>query len=76
MDEPHAEYVESPAQRKIAVVTQYQYDRRADDVPNREEHNDLKGRVKVVEEKLDRMTWLIIATLVSTLADLYTKLRP
>lgn len=57
--------------------SQYQqYDRRVDDGPSREEHNDLKIRVKTIEDKLDRMTWLIIATLAATLADLYTKLHP
>lgn len=46
--------------------------RRWDDV-TRGEHEDLKDRVKVVEGKLDRITWLLVATLVATLVDLFTK---
>jgi hypothetical protein len=44
--------------------------------PSRDEHNDLKTRVGAVESKLDRMTWLIIATLAASLADLLIKVKP
>ena len=36
----------------------------------RYEHEDLKERVRVLEAKLDRITWLVIATLAATVADL------
>ena len=41
-----------------------------------DEHNDLKTRVGGVESKLDRITWLIIATLAASLADLLVKVKP
>jgi hypothetical protein len=41
--------------------------------PSRDEHNDLKSRVQMVEAKLDRITWLIIATLAVTIVDIFTK---
>jgi hypothetical protein len=40
------------------------------------EHDDLKERVRVLEAKLDRITWLVIATLATTVADLVLKIRP
>ena len=40
------------------------------DPPSRAEHNDLKERVRIIESKLDRITWLVIATLASALVDL------
>ena len=43
--------------------------RRWDDV-TRPEHNDLKERVTTVENKLDRITWLVIATLGTAILDL------
>lgn len=44
--------------------------RRWDDPVSRPEHNDLKDRVKAVESKLDRITWLVIATLATAILDL------
>jgi hypothetical protein len=40
------------------------------DPPTRNEHNDLKERVRAVESQLDRITWLIVMTLAATCADL------
>ena len=42
----------------------------------RPEHEDLKERVRIVESKLDRITWLVIATLAASLVDLLVKVRP
>jgi hypothetical protein len=40
------------------------------DPPTRNEHNDLKERVRAVESQLDRITWLLVMTLAATCADL------
>ena len=53
---------------------QEQFTRRFDDAPvTRPEHNDLKERVKAVEGKLDRITWLVVATLATALVDIFVK---
>ena len=57
-------------------MPEFQYNRRIEDSPTREEHNDLKERVKAVESKLDRITWLVIATLVTALLDLVRTVGP
>lgn len=55
---------------------QEQFRRRFDDTPiTRSEHNDLKERVKAVEDKLDRITWLVIATLATAIVDLFVKVH-
>ncbi len=56
---------------------QEQFRRRFDDSPvTRPEHDDLKTRVKSLEDKLDRITWLVIATLAAAIVDIFVKAHP
>lgn len=47
------------------------YHRRYTDTISVREHEDLEDRVDKVEGKLDRITWMVVATLVTALLDLW-----
>lgn len=51
------------------------YTRRTDDYVTRYEHEDIERRVGVTESKLDRITWLIVATLAATIVDIVAKIN-